>query len=182
MRIILVQLIGLLFLTTLPFQHGIAQDSSEDAAAQPPETNATRDQLSALIANEVLLAPGVGLRNIRIGEPLVEVQDRLGPPIRIRETGVLRKTYILYYELDGGTTVVISGKKQVEKILVSGTSAALVRTVQGARFGMDRNIIQRIYRNPTKNKKDRLEYRNRGVTFYFADSGVDRISIYARGG
>lgn len=182
MRFIYLKLIGLLFLISLPLQHGMAQDQSEDGTKQPPENNVTRDQLSAMIANEVLLAPGVGLRNIRIGEPLVEVQDRLGPPVRIRETGVIRKTYILYYELDGGTRVVISGKKQVENILVSGTSAALVRTVQGARFGMDRSIIQRIYRNPTKSRKDRLEYRNRGVTFFFADSGVDRISLYARGG
>lgn len=182
MRFTHFKLIGLLFLISLPLQHGIAQDSAEDAPKQASGNNVSRDQLTAMIASEVLLAPGVGLRNIRIGEPLVEVQDRLGPPIRIRESGVLRKTYILYYELDGGTSVVISGKKLVEQILVSGTSAALVRTVQGARFGMDRSIIQRIYRNPTKSKKDRLEYRNRGVTFFFADSGVDRISIYAREG
>lgn len=158
-----------------------AQEELNSVTTQPSASNVTKDQLIALIANEVLIAPGIGLRNIRIGEPLDEVQDRLGPPTKITSSGILSKTYTLFYQLDGGTAVALIGRKRVEQIAVSGTSAALVRTVQGARFGMNRNLIQRIYRNPTKSRDDRLEYRNRGVTFYFADNSVSRISVYARG-
>ena len=172
----------LLILTgCLLLSQGYAQESTDRTTTQAPENNVTRDQLIALIANEVLLAPGIGLRNIRIGEPLDEVRNRLGPPVRIARSGIFKNTYTIFYQIDGGTSVALSGKKRVERITVRGTSAALVRTVQGARFGMNRTLIQRIYRNPTKSRKDRLEYRNRGVTFHFADNEVDRISIYASG-
>lgn len=172
----------LLILTScLWFSLAQAQGELNSVTTQSSENNVTKDQLIALIANEVLIAPGVGLRNIRIGEPLDEVQDRLGPPTKITSSGVFIKIYTLFYQLDGGTAVALIGRKRVEQIAVSGTSSALVRTVQGARFGMNRNLIERIYRNPTKSKNDRLEYRNKGVTFYFAGNGVNRISVYARG-
>lgn len=170
----------LILSSCLWFSLAYAQEELNSVTTRPPESNVTKDQLISLIANEVLIAPGIGLRNIRIGEPLDEVKDRLGSPIKIASSGILSKTYTLYYQLDGGTVVALVGRKRVEQIAVSGTSAALVRTVQGARFGMNRNLIQRIYRNPTKSKDDRLEYRNRGVTFYFADNGVSRILVYAR--
>lgn len=154
---------------------------TQDSAA--PDGNVTRSQIIALIANEVILAPGVGLRNIRLGEPLEEVENRLGPPAKILRKGILRTTYTLIYQLDSGTEVALVGRSQVERIVVSGNSAALVRTAQGARFGMDRSLIQRIYKSPTKSKKDRLEYKNLGATFYFAktgNSGVTRIDLYPR--
>ncbi|MGI9316619.1 MAG: hypothetical protein ACR2QW_04735, partial [bacterium] len=84
-----------------------AQETLDSAATPAPDSNVTRDQLIALIANEVLLAPGIGLRNIRLGEPLEEVQNRLGPPTRILKNGVFRPTYTLTYQLDGGTLVAL---------------------------------------------------------------------------
>jgi hypothetical protein len=156
------------------------QDSADTAA---PDGNVSQNQIIALIANEVILAPGIGLRNIRLGEPLEEVENRLGPPAKILKKGILRTIYTLIYQLDSGTEVALVGRSQVERIVVNGNSAALVRTAQGARFGMNRSLIQRIYKSPTKSKKDRLEYRNLGATFYFAgsgNSGVTRIDLYPR--
>jgi hypothetical protein len=86
----------------------------------------------------------------------------------------------LLYELDGGTEVTLSGRKEVSLISVSGNSSALVRTVQGARFGMDRSLIQRIYRTPSKSRDNRLEYKHFGVTFFFDDTGLSRIDLYPR--
>jgi len=158
--------------------NSLAQGAVDEDSGSPRQISIGREQLMALIANEVLLAPGVGLRNIRLGEVLATVQNRLGPPINISEKGVFKKTSALLYQLDGGTKVVLSGRTQISQISVTGTSAALVRTVQGARFGMDPRIIQRIYRTPSKAKRNRLEYKHLGITFYFGEKGVNRMDLY----
>jgi len=160
--------------------HAKAQDSDAENDKPPKQETITRDQLIAFIANEVLLAPGVGLRNIRLGEVLAVVRNRLGPPANVSKRGLFKRTNALLYELDGGTEVTLSGRKEVSLISVSGNSSALVRTVQGARFGMDRSLIQRIYRTPSKSRDNRLEYKHFGVTFFFDDTGLSRIDLYPR--
>lgn len=161
-----------------------------DEAKQTPNAQGpvTRDQLLALIANEIVLAPGIGLKNIRLGESLGSIQARLGPPASVAQSGILPRFTNLTYLLDGGTVVVLAGREVVERIMVKGNAAALIRTTQGARFGMDPTLIQRIYRGPTKIRGNRIEYANRGVTFYFGEQGggqglsdgVSRIEIYPR--
>lgn len=159
-----------------------------DTPQQQSRAPLTRENLMALIANEVVLAPGLGLRNIQLGEALGSVQNRLGPPASISRSGLVPRFTNLTYVLDGGTVVVLVGRSVVERIIVRGTAAGLIRTVQGARFGMDPNLIQRIYRNPTQVRGNRIEYRDRGITFYFDDNGsggafsagVSQIEIYPR--
>ena len=158
-----------------------AQDSTEEAVTpvQPP-VSITREQLMTVIASEIVLAPGIGLRHIRLGEELDAVRNRLGPPREIETEGLVRETTILTYTLDSGTNVLLSGDKWVESISVSGNSASLVRTVKGARFGMSSSLIQRIYREPSKARDDRLEYRHLGVTFYFDQDQLNRIRVYQK--
>ena len=193
-----IRLIARLFLiVALGFGSALAQDSGdpsvqqeEGAAGPTPGQPITREDLLSLIANEIVLAPGVGLRNVRLGESLASVQSRLGPPASVSRSGVLPRLTNLTYILDGGTVVVLAGREVIERISVRGNAAALVRTVQGARFGMDPNLIQRIYREPTRVRDNRLEYRDRGITFYFGGTGggqtlsdgVSQIVLYPRAG
>ncbi len=140
----------------------------------------SREQVLAIMAREVVLAPGVGLRNIRLGEPVEQVRNRLGPPTREERSGILSNIITLTYVLDSGTVVAVSGRDFVEKITVRGSSAGLVRTAQGARFGMEPNIILRIYREPSRSRRGRLEYSQRGITFLFEDGGVAQMDLYPR--
>ncbi len=145
-----------------------------------PEQPSSQDQIMSLIVNEMVLAPGVGLRNIRLGENLEFVAHRLGPPFTINTKGVVRPVTSLVYQIDGGTSVVLSGRGVVERIAVRGNQTALVRTAQGARFGMLPATIQRIYRVQPKVRKNRLEYRQLGVTFRFSNAGLSQIDVYPR--
>ena len=155
----------------------LAQQSVGDQAAGKP----TLEQLLSLMVNEIVMAPGVGLQSVKLGEDLESVKNRLGPPTRIATKGVLRRSTVLGYQIDGDTTLLLIGKKVVERIAVSGNQTALVRTVQGARFGMAPKTIQKIYRGPSKTRKNRLEFKQLGVTFTFISGQVRQIDIYPAG-
>ena len=161
-----------------------AQESAEQDQAQRNTTFQSgqlgRDQVLAIMANEVVLAPGVGLRNLRLGEPLEQVQNRLGPPKRIERSGLLRNILGLVYTLDSGTEIAVVGRDVVERINVLGNSSQLVRTAQGARFGMAPGLILRIYREPSRSKDNRLEYGHLGINFHFQEGGVARMDLYPR--
>ena len=157
-----------------------AQQASEESVN--PGSGITREQLMSVIANETVLAPGIGLRHIRLGESMREVRNRLGPPRKTVTDGLARKTTTLSYLLDSGTLVNLQGDDTVENISVSGNAAALVRTVKGARFCMNSSLIQRIYREPSRRRDDRLEYRHLGVTFFFKNDQVVRIWLYPKRG
>jgi len=135
-----------------------------------------------LIANEIVLAPGIGLRNVRLGESMAAVQDRLGSATSVTTRGLTGKQTNLVYKLDSGTSIVLSGERVLERISVSGNASALVRTSKGARFGMQSRLIRQIYKEPSKSRKSRLEYRQLGATFYLADDRVNRIDLYLKRG
>jgi hypothetical protein len=151
-----------------------------ESADPPANGQISRDQVLAIMANEVVLAPGVGLRNLRLGEPLEQVENRLGPPRRIERSGLLRNIIGLVYILDSGTEIAVIGRDVVERINVLGNSSQLVRTTQGARFGMEPQLIMRIYREPSKSRENRMEYSHLGINFHFQEGGVARIDLYPR--
>ncbi len=147
--------------------------------ANPP-MKLGREEVVAIISSEVQLAPGIGLRNLRLGEPLQQVLDRLGPPSRIEKTGLFKHWSTLHYTLDSGAELAVIGRKSVERIQVRGNSSQLVRTVQGARFGMEPPLIRRIYREPSRTRSDRMEYTHLGIDFEFESDRVAQIELYPR--
>lgn len=148
--------------------------TSEDTQPTP------RDHIMALIANEVVIAPGVGLSNVRLGTPLTDLTSRLGPPEAVDQEGILRRKSILRYRLDSDVVIMVEGRRVVERMVVVGGPVSLIRTSQGARFGMKKSMIRRIYRNPGKAGRDYIRYRRLGVDFIFANDQLTRIEVYPR--
>lgn len=166
-------------------QQASAQDAPATSIPVAPAAEAddglvSRDQVLAIMAQEVVLAPGIGLRNIRLGEPMDQVRNRLGPPTGESRSGLISNIITLTYVLDSGAAVALSGRGVVEKITVRGNSSALVRTAQGARFGMQPRQIVRIYREPSRARGERIEYTHRGISFLFEEGGVAEMDIYPR--
>ncbi|MBX2867110.1 MAG: hypothetical protein KTR18_00435 [Acidiferrobacterales bacterium] len=157
-------------------------EAEQKANTQNENTGMTRDQLLSLIANEIVLAPGIGLRNVRLGESMTAVKDRLGTATSVTTSGLTGKITNLVYRLGSETSIVLSGQEVLERISVKGNSSALVRTSEGARFGMQSRLIRRIYNEPSKSRKSRLEYRQLGATFYLESDRVNRIDLYPRRG
>ena len=155
-------------------------ESTVGGQAENADGKISREQVLAIMSREVVLAPGIGLRNIRLGEPMEQVKNRLGPPAQVDRSGILSNIITLTYLLDAGTVVAVSGRDFVEKITVRGNSAGLVRTAQGARFGMEPRLILRIYREPSRSRGNRLEYAHRGITFEFKEGGVALMDLYPR--
>ena len=171
---------GVLFLN---LNSALAQQSTEQEAAQNPvlpNVGMSREQMLALIANETVLAPGIGLRNVRLGESLSDVRNRLGAPVEETTEGLINRRLNLVYALDSGTVIVLSGENILDRISVRGNSSALVRTSEGARFGMQSRLILQIYNEPSKVRDSRLEFDQIGATFYFDEDRVIRIDLYPR--
>ncbi len=158
------------------------QTTEQDGLQTPtaPSVGISRDQLLALIANEIVLAPGIGLRNVRLGERLADVRNRLGDPVEATTEGFINRRLNLVYALDAGTTIVLSGDEVLERISVTGNSSALIRTSEGARFGMQSGLIMQIYNEPSRVRDSLLEYEQIGATFFFDDDQVSRIDLYPR--
>ena len=161
----------------------VAQQTTEQEAVQNPAVpgvGMSREQMLTLIANEIVLAPGIGLRNVRLGEPLSDVRNRLGTPVEANTEGLINRRLFLVYALDSGTSIILSGDDVLERISVRGNSSALVRTSEGARFGMQSSLILQIYNEPSRVRDARFEYDQIGATFYFDDDRVIRIDLYPR--
>jgi len=108
------------------------------------------------------------------------VRDRLGVPVEATTEGFINRRLNLVYSLDAGTNIVLSGDEILERISVTGNASALVRTSEGARFGMQSSLILQIYNQPSRTRDSRLEFEQIGATFYFDDDRVIRIDLYPR--
>ena len=106
------------------------------------------------------------------------VLTRLGTPLKMEKSSIFNTTHILNYKLDSGVILKIASRETVQEIVVSGKRTALLRTTKGARFGMSKAVIQGIYRAPTKQRKNRLEYKHQGITFIFDKDQLVIIEVY----
>ena len=140
--------------------------------------NESKLEILGLLANEIELIPGRGLHNLRLGEPMNQVQTRLGAPIRVEQTGVFNKKIELSYRTPGNNILTLIGDETLERIQLSGGAGSTGRTLEGARIGTSRQVVVQIYPAPSKSRKKRLEYRHRGVTFHFSGQQVVRIDVY----
>ena len=155
----------------------VAQQTGQDG------NNATNSQLSkdeiiSHLASELVLAAGVGFREIQLGDSMQWVLERWGEPLSVRKAGVLGKDTEILYATDENTAVVFTGRDRIRTISIKGNRASALRTRKGARFGMNARILTHIYSTPSGRKRDQLEYPQRGVNFFLVNDQLDRIVVY----
>jgi hypothetical protein len=152
----------------------VSPDQDEGKKIEP----LTPEQLILYLANEKVVAPGLGFINGQLGDPMSYLLETWGEPLSTRSTGILGNTELMY-QPDPDTLVVFSGKKTIDTISIKGNSASLMRTSRGARFGFKpQNIFQIYNRFEYKTKSNRIEYEQLGISFFVVDQKVDKIVIY----
>jgi hypothetical protein len=150
------------------------QGQDEDRKIEP----LTPEQLILYLANEKVVAPGLGFINGQLGDPMSYLLETWGEPLSTRSTGILGNTELMY-QPDPDTLVVFSGKKTIDTISIKGNSASLIRTSRGARLGLKPLSIFQIYnRFEYKTKNNRIEFEQLGISFFVVKDKVDKIVIY----
>jgi hypothetical protein len=146
---------------------------------QPENKVITREDIINYIADEKVVAPGVGFINGQLGDSMTYILEVWGEPASSRKTGILGSVEFLYRP-DPNTMVVFTGKDEVKSISIKGNSASLLRTRRGARFGFTPINVARIYsRYEHKTVRERMEYPDLGISFYVdRKNRVDTMVIF----
>jgi len=112
-----------LVLAFIPY-HAVAQEE------QPKNNKLTGKEIINYIANEKVVAPGVGFINGQLGDSMTYILEVWGEPVDSRKTGILGSVEFLYRP-DPNTMVVFTGKDEVNSISIKGNSASLLSTRRG---------------------------------------------------
>jgi len=125
------------------------------------------------LASNTEIIEGVGLKQLRIGDPMSKAA-RTYPKAKIAREFVSDRI-VAEISLDNDTQLRIIGDSRVRKMSFRGDSLSQVKTRLGAAFGMPSYQIISIYGTgvPGGDGK-RLDYPRRGIRFYF-DKGLTSI-------
>ena len=130
------------------------------------------------LANEKVVAAGVGFMSAQIGDPMNSVLNSWGEPLKMRKTGLLGDIEFMY-QPDPSFAIVFTGDDYVKSVSIKGTSAAPFRTMRGARLGMRAIDIARIYSGEeSETVRNRFEFRKLGIDFHFMDNKLDKVVVY----
>ena len=156
-------------------------DPTVDQDAEPTEEELRQlmnEKVINYLANEKVVAAGVGFINAQLGDPMNSVLDIWGEPTKMRKTGLLGDIEFLYQN-DPSMAIVFTGDDYVKSVSIKGTSAAPFRTIRGARFGMPAIDIARIYTGEESEiVRNRFEFQKLGIDFHFMDDKLDKVVVY----
>lgn len=166
------------------------QDNQQQFVQQPtqaidPQQNSppsldslTPEQILWYLANEKVLAAGIGFVNAQLGDALSAVISIWGEPVAL-ETSILGNVKVSYRP-DPDTLVVFEGREAVKNISVKGQFASLLRTQRGARFGMlSADVLALYLGSEARVTRSRIKISSLGVSFYLVDNRVAEIVVYS---
>ena len=150
--------------------------------AEVPDSSELRELMNEhvinYLANEKVVAAGVGFINAQIGDPMAYVIKVWGEPLKKRKTGILGAIELMY-QPDPNVAIVFTGKEEIQSISIKGNSAALFRTRRGARMGMTPITIARLYADvESETVRNRFEFAEQGIDFHFIDNKLDKVVVY----
>ena len=161
----------------------VGQVVSPSAQEEEPKTEEELRQLMNekiinYMANEKVVAAGVGFINGQIGDPMKSVLNIWGEPLKMRKTGLLGDIEFMY-QPDPSFAIVFTGDDYIKSVSIKGTSAAPFRTMRGARLGMHAIDVARIYTGEEpETVRNRFEYRELGIDFHFMENKLDKVVVY----
>lgn len=139
----------------------------------------SQKELFLYLANEKVVAAGVGFINGQIGDPMASILNIWGEPVKQRQTNILGSIEFLY-QPDPNLYIVFTGQETVKTISIKGSPAALFRTVRGARMGVTAQAVANLYLGQeVKVKKNRAEFRQIGINFHFNQNRLEKVVVYS---
>ena len=163
--------------------NAVGQVADPNVPEEEPQTEEElrllmKEKIINYMANEKVVAAGVGFINARIGDPMKSVLNIWGEPLKMRKTGLLGDIEFMY-QPDPSFAIVFTGDDYIKSVSIKGTSAAPFRTMRGARLGMAAIDIARIYTGyEPETVRNRFEYRQLGIDFHFMDHKLDKVVVY----
>lgn len=170
LRIIIVFLsVSFLLPATTVYAQSVTIDNSE-----------YRKKVLKYLASDYFITEGVGLKKVYIGQPLDQLINELGEPVKKKKGGILSSLYIYTYQLDKQTALQVGIKnKKVQAIALAGSVSSQYTTVKGARFGMPVHEIINYY-GTNKLKNNQLLYKSLGIRFDFNNGKLGIMRIFAK--
>ena len=162
------------------FSQAVGQPAAGVAGLPVPESlrDLTPEQVLLYLANEKVVAAGIGFINGQIGDPMSYILSIWGEPLKKRQDGLLGNLEF-FYQPDPNLAIVFSGKKTVKTISIKGTYAALFRTSRGVRLGMPAQVVAQLYAYEAVNvKNNRAEFEEQGIDFHFSGGRLFKVVVY----
>ncbi len=122
---------------------------------------------------------GLGLRRLRLGQPMALARRLWGRPREIAERRLFTASRWWAFRPDAATRVLLAGDERIERMRFEGTPASFFRTAQGARFGMPLAQVAALYGVAGQTRGDALlAYPERGVRFLFRRGLLAAFEIF----
>jgi len=131
------------------------------------------------LQQDIFLTPGVGLKKVRIGQPVLQVIKAWGPPQQRQKAGFLgRQHQWLYHGLGNTDIIVTSRNDRVSRLSFRAHLASPYQTVDGLQFGMLPVQVRSLFGAGQPGDNGQLLYPDKGLALEFKDGRVQIISIF----
>jgi len=152
------------------------------AQDQPPPTPDPEKRFTILreyLNRDLFVREGVGLKQVRIGQPFKTALRAWGQPRRKVDRGLLKHEQQWFYRADRDTEIMLAGGQVIERMVFRGVPSSLYQTETGVRFGMPPYQVASLYAQAGKQEQTGvLAYPGRGVRFYFENGGVRGFEVF----
>lgn len=165
-------------LITIVFGLGLLLQTNIQVMANPTSTANTLGILQYL-QSDLFIRPGIGLRDVFLGQPIKAAIEKLGDPVKYKRTGLVSRSHKLVFKLNHDTYLGIKGKNRIRRLQISATDGSLYRTREGARFGMRPAEVIALYgKVDRKTKRNQIYYPLSGIGFVFSKGKLSSINIF----
>ncbi len=152
---------------------------AEPAMASSPQS---LQNLLKYLQQDIFLTPGVGLKKVRIGQPISQVIKAWGPPQQRKNSGFLgRKQQWLYQGLGNTDIIVTSLNNRVNRLSFRAHLVSPYQTINGLQFGMVSVQVRSLLGVGQAGNNGQLLYPDKGLTIEFKEGRGQNITIFKPG-
>jgi len=170
-------------LLTIPLLCLTLLASSDLAAATVTAPASSPQRLQALLTylqQDIFLTPGVGLKKVKIGQPIALVIQAWGQPLQQKSSGFVGRIQQWLYRGLGNTDIIVFSQSQrVTRLSFRARLVSPYQTVNGLQFGMQPVQVRSLLGVGQSDNGQRLAYPKKGLAVEFKEGRVQIISIFA---
>jgi len=150
--------------------------SSDPTAATSPQRLQT---LLKYLQQDIFLTPGVGLKKVKIGQPVTQVLKIWGQPGQQQSTGFLGRLHQWLYRGLGNTDIIVTSLNgQVNRLSFRAHLVSPYQTVNGLQFGMLPVQVRSLFGSGQTGDDGQLRYPTKGLAVEFKEGRVQIITIF----
>ncbi len=156
----------------------ITASATQSVVAQSDTPRITPETIVRYLSQDLFLSPGVGFKQVQVGQPFARVAQVWGTPSKGFESSETGNKVVWLY-LARNSSISLTGGSNVKTIRIEGSFNSPFASSEGAHFGMTPHQVISIYGRPEENEDlTHLSYPSKGIEFSFEHGGLKWMRVF----